>query len=117
MRAAAERSRSFLQARALADQGRLSEAVAVLAKAARPRGTRNLKNVQEALVDVGDELKRLDPRKGDYLLQEAGKLGLATNRSVEGIRAQLPSHFRRPEVAAQPCGNEPAVHGQFFPAT
>jgi glycosyltransferase involved in cell wall biosynthesis len=93
------RNTSLREAQALVDQGRLSEAVAVLIRAARPRSTRDLEGVQETLVDIGGALKRLDPKKGDFLLREAEKLGQMTGRSVEEIRAELPNHSRRPESA------------------
>ena len=100
VRATSERNTSFREARTLVDQGRLSEAVAVLIRAARPRSTRDLEGIQETLVDIGGELKRLDPKKGDYLMREAEKLGQMTGRSVEEIRADLPNNSRRPEFAA-----------------
>jgi glycosyltransferase involved in cell wall biosynthesis len=106
VRATAERNTSLREARALVDRGRLPEAVALLIRAARPRSTRDLERVQETLVDIGGELKRLDPKKGDYLLQEAGRLGQMTGRSVEEIRADLPNNSRRPEFAACQAGGK-----------
>lgn len=54
------------------------------------------------LAEIGDKVRLLEPKRGDYLLWEAERLAEMTGIPVPEIRAELPNNDRRPESAVGP---------------
>lgn len=109
VRATAARTAAKRRARALAAEGRPTEAVAVLIQAARMNGRRDPAEVQERLIDLGDELAPLDAEKSRYLLREAERLAAFTGRPVSEVRPGLPDNSRRRDGRPDRAGCSPDV--------